>query len=210
MKLREGRTIWITFQVREVNGPIMSVGKFCTKVNDRGATFTTRGGVLWHEEAGEILVDRVRDHYELEFWIKPRNVLAPVQVGSPAGHFAAAPRRADAEMLMDAQHQGAHAPSADEEHFELEILQVASLPGPREPSKDEMEKHNLLLDPAMPWCDICIQSNGRDDFHRQARPKVFPVIQFNHAVAGTHQGQPHFDFMIGTDMSTGAAWASIV
>ena len=128
VKLREGRTIWITFQVREVNGPNMSVGKFCTKVNDRGATFTTRGGVLWHEEAGEILVDRVRDHCELEFWIKPRNVLAPVQVGSPAGHFAAAPRRADAEMLMDAQHQGAHAPSADEEHFELEILQVASLP----------------------------------------------------------------------------------
>ena len=111
---------------------------------------------------------------------------------------------------MDAQHQGAHAPSADEEHLELDILQVASLPGPREPSRDEMEKHNLLPDPAMPWCDICIQSKGRDDFHRQARPKVLPVIQFDYTVAGTHQGLPHFDFMIGTDMSTGAAWASIV
>ena len=47
-------------------------------------------------------------------------------------------------------------------------------------------------------------------FHRRARPKVLPVIQFDYAVAGTHQGQPHFDFMVGTDMSTGAAWASAV
>ena len=29
MKLRDGRKIWITFQVCQVNGPIMSVGKFC-------------------------------------------------------------------------------------------------------------------------------------------------------------------------------------
>ena len=28
----------------------------------------------------------------------------------------------------------------------------------------------------MPWCDICIQSKSKDDFHRQARPKVLPVI----------------------------------
>ena len=62
----------------------------------------------------------------------------------------------------------------------------------------------------MPWCDICIQSKSRDDFHRRARPKVLPVIQFEYAVAGTHQGQPHFDFMVRTDMSTGAAWASAV
>ena len=66
MKLRDGRKIWITFQVCEVNGSIMSVGKFCAKGNDRCATFTTRGGVFWHEEAGEVLVDRVGHHYELE------------------------------------------------------------------------------------------------------------------------------------------------
>ena len=53
MKLRDGRKIWITFQVCEVNGPIMSVGKFCAKGNDRCAAFSTRGGTLWHEEAGE-------------------------------------------------------------------------------------------------------------------------------------------------------------
>ena len=146
MKLRDGRKIWITFQVCEVNGPIMSVGKFCAKGNDRCATFSTRGGVLWHEEAGEIAVDKVRNHYEMECWIKPGNVLAPVQfggssgsAGEPAEHHVAVPQRTDAEILMDAQPQGAYAPRADEEHIEPEILPVASLPGPREPSKEEIE-----------------------------------------------------------------------
>ena len=85
MKLRDGRKIWITFQVCEVNGPIMSVGKFCAKGNDRCAAFSTRGGTLWHEEAGEIAVDKVRNHYEMECWIKPGNVLAPVQFGGSSG-----------------------------------------------------------------------------------------------------------------------------
>ena len=151
MKLRDGRKVWITFQVCDVNGPIMSVGKFCAKGDGRCATFTTSGGVFWHEEAGEIYVDRVRNHYELECWIKPRNVLAPVQIGGSNGSGTVGyPQRTDAEILMDAQPQGAHAPRVDEEYVEPEILPVASLPGPREPSKDEIEKHNLLHDPAMP------------------------------------------------------------
>ena len=115
MKLRDGREIWITIQVGEVSGPIMSVGK----ENDQCATFPTGGGVLWREE---VLVDRVRNHYELECWIKPGNVLALVCVGGSSGKRAA-PQRADAEILMHAQPQGAHAPRADEEHLELDIIQ---------------------------------------------------------------------------------------
>ena len=145
------------------------------------------------------------------------NVLAPVYVGGSrgsaselAGHLAAAPRRADVEILMNGQLQGAHAPRGDEEHNAPEILVVASLLGPRVPSKNEIEGRNLLHDPAMPWCDICFQSKGRDACHRQARPEVFPVRQFDCAVAGTYHGQPHFDFMVGTDMNTRSAWASTV
>ena len=85
MKLRDGRLIWITFQACEVKGSIMSVGKFCTKGSDGCATFTTRGGVLSHEGAVEVEVDRVRNHYELECWIKPGNVSAPVCVGGSSG-----------------------------------------------------------------------------------------------------------------------------
>ena len=157
----------------------MSVGKFCAKGDDRCATFTTNAGTLWHQEAGEIAVDRVRNHYELECWIKHKNVAAPVQIGGSSGsagevaghHVGLHPQRTDAEILMDAQPQGAYAPRADEEYIEPEILPVASLSGPPEPSKDEIEKHNFMHDPAMPWCDIGIQSKSRDDFHRQARPE---------------------------------------
>ena len=131
--------------------------KLRAKGNDRCATFSTCGGVLWHEEAGEIAVNKVRNHYELECWIKLGNVLAPVQIGGSrrsagelAGHHVAVPQRTDAEILMDAQPQGAYAPRADEEHIEPEILPVASQPGPREPSKDEIEKHNPLHDSRTP------------------------------------------------------------
>ena len=61
---------------------------------------------------------------------------------------------------MDTQPQGAYAPRADEEYVEFETFPIASLPGPHEPSKDEIENHNLLHDPSMPRCDICIQSRA--------------------------------------------------
>ena len=95
MKLRDGRKIWITFQVCNVNGPIMSVGKFCAKGNDRCATLMTRGGTF----------------------VARRNVLAPVQAGGssgsaiePAGRRVTVLQRADAGFVMDTRPQGAYAP----------------------------------------------------------------------------------------------------
>ena len=105
---------------------------------------------MWHKEAGEVVVDRVRNHYELDCWMKPGNVLAPVQIGGssgsaePARRHATVPQRTDAEILTDAQLQGAYAPRADEEYVEPEILPAASLPGPCKPSKDEIEKLQLV------------------------------------------------------------------
>ena len=82
-KLRDGRKVWITFKVCDVSGHIMSVGKCCTKGDDRRATFTKDDGILWHEEAKDIDIDRVRNHYELEGWIKPINVSTTVQIDDP-------------------------------------------------------------------------------------------------------------------------------
>ena len=53
---RDGRKVSITFQVCNVNGPIMSEGKFCTKGNDRFATFTTSGGTFWHEDGRKVWI----------------------------------------------------------------------------------------------------------------------------------------------------------
>ena len=57
----------------------------------------------------------------------------------------------------------------------------------------------------MLWCDICIKS--KDRLPQTSETKVLPVIQFDFAFAGTRQGQPHPDFMVGTDTGTGAARA---
>ena len=142
----------------------MSVGKFCAKGDDRRATFTENGGILWHEEAGEIEVDRVRNHYELECGIKPARVSAPVQTddpsgstGEPKGHNVAVPQRTDAEIVMGVQLQGADVPRVDEDYIEPSTM---LLKGSQIRCENKIKKHNLhnlLHDPTIPWYDICIQ-----------------------------------------------------
>ena len=170
MKLLDGRKVWITFQVCDVSVPIMSVGNFCAKGDDRYATI--------HHEWWFSMARRSR-----------RNVSTTVQIvdpsgstGDAAGHHVAVPQLTDDEFPMRPVLPGSICtPRGDEEYNELETLSVASLPGRRVPSKYKIETHNLLHDPAMPWYDICIQSKSRDDFHRRAGPKVPLVIHFNYA-----------------------------
>ena len=50
---------------------------------------------------------------------------------------------------MDAQPQGAHAPRADEEDTELEILPVALPPRPREPSNDDIRLFDAAITPTI-------------------------------------------------------------
>eukprot|EP00959_Pyramimonas_sp_CCMP1952_P268510 5614381-Pyramimonas_sp.AAC.1 len=69
MRLKDGRIIVTTFQVFDVKGPVLSVGKFCAKDAARGAHFDKRGGVLNHELAGKVQVDRVKNHYSLKCWV---------------------------------------------------------------------------------------------------------------------------------------------
>ena len=110
----------------------MSVGKFCAKGDHRYTTFTTNGGILWHEEAGEIAINKVRNHYELEGWIKPVNVSTKVQIGDPSGiigepegHHVAVPQQTDDEIPMRLCSRGAYIPKGTEEYIEPEILPVA-------------------------------------------------------------------------------------
>eukprot|EP00959_Pyramimonas_sp_CCMP1952_P054898 1147471-Pyramimonas_sp.AAC.1 len=71
--------------------------------------------------------------------------------------------------------------------------------------------HNLLHDPPTPWCEICIEAKGRGACRGAAAQKPMPVIQFDYAEAGSGDSDvPNFEFMVGVDMSTGAAWASAV
>ena len=104
MKLRDGRKIWIAFQACEVKGTIMSVGKCCTS---KGTTDARRSRHEGHDGAGNVEVDRFRNHYELESWIKTRVVFTPVSVvgssgsaSDPVRHLAAAPQRSDTHQEL--------------------------------------------------------------------------------------------------------------
>ncbi|CAK0806902.1 unnamed protein product, partial [Prorocentrum cordatum] len=79
----------------------------------------------------------------------------------------------------------------------------------------EIEMHNLLHDPPMPWCHICAQAKGIDACHQGVAKKPAPVIQFDYAEAGNIPAQgeeevPNFDFAVAVDMASGFPWASSV
>ncbi|CAK0803384.1 unnamed protein product [Prorocentrum cordatum] len=209
LKLNDGNNIIITFQVCDVTGPILSVGKFCGDDSKRNANFNMNGGTLYHEAAGEVNVDREKNHYALQRWVEKPGVVAPLSAGgssgsAPAGQAAPAPQGDE-----PAPQQGKT--NRFQSKVEQEVAPVQTLPGPEEPSKEEFEMHNLLHDPPMPWCEIYIKAKGRDACHHTPHQKPMPVIQLDYAEAGSGDSAvPNFEFIVGVDMSTGAAWASAV
>ena len=72
---------------------------------------------------------------KLEGWINLGGVVAS-EVVHLSWH-----QRADTEISREA----GHAPRVGEDHIESEVLLAATLPGPREPSKNEIEKHNNTI-----------------------------------------------------------------
>ena len=48
---------------------------------------------------------------------------------------------------------------------ELEGLEARGLPTPVEPTKAEVEWHNLTHVPHAPWCSVCVRGRGRDSRH---------------------------------------------
>ena len=96
-------------------------------------------------------------------------------------------------------------------YTEQEVVPVQTLPGPEEPSKDDIEMHDLLRDPPVPWREICIDAKGRDACRGTAAQMPIPIIQFDYAEAGSGDGDvPNCELIVGVGMAAGAAWASAV
>jgi len=117
-------------------------------------------------------------------------------------------------VLRDLQPQ-VQAQEAEVERVEAEIAPAMTLPGPKQPPKEDIEMHNLLHDPPMPWCDFCVQAKGIDACHQSSTKKPVPVIQFDYAEAGDRpvEGEeevPNFDFAVAVDMASGFPWATAV
>ena len=147
----------------------------------------------------------MRNHYELECWIKPtknvsRVVSPSVLTGKHERHRVAIPRRADHETPREL-------PTMLPEEFQIRCEdKIEEHNCEDEIEKDEIEKHKVHIPRQT---EYRYQSKSKSDFRRRKRLEVFTVLQFDSAI-DMQQGQPHFDLMIGTDKSTGAVWASAV
>ena len=118
------------------------------------------GSILWNEEAQELEIERVRNHYELECWIKPTKVsrvVGPsVCTGKYERHRVAIPRRADHETPKELHTQGADVPRVCEgsmkgstilpEESQIRCEDKSEKHNCKdEIEKDEIEKHNLQI-----------------------------------------------------------------
>ena len=84
MHLRDGRNIWITFEVCEVKAPLMC------------------GRNSHHARTARIRLGSFENHYALDCWIELGGVMvmAPVSLGDSSGSAA--------DLVRDVQREGAH------------------------------------------------------------------------------------------------------
>ena len=91
-------------------------------------------------------------------------------------------------------------------------MTAQGLPGPREPSAEEIERHELTHYPAEPWCEVCVRAKANDVAHRKRdrRDAIIPLISFDYGQAG-EEGEPiNFEFVVGSDASTSSIWSSAI
>ena len=209
-RIAGNRTIIVDFQVTDVRKPILSEGRFCSRAPQRYARYDTRGGVLQHEKAGLVEIQRVANHYALECWTqrnrKTQNLealVAPLESAVPMA-------RAADELRRDVEEVG---PVAIPEKGILEVeVCVQGLRGPKAASAEEIKRHRLTHTPAQPWCEACVRTKANDMAHtRQDRKDaLILLIQFDFAEAGQESKIGNFEFAVGSDLSTGSIWASAI
>ena len=72
------------------------------------------------------------------------------------------------------------------ENEEMEGPEARGLPAPTEPTKAEVEWHNLTHVPHAPWCSVCVRGRGRDRRHEaqgaeaRADSESWPYIQVDY------------------------------
>ena len=113
-------------------------------------------------------------------------------------------------VLRDVLAEGPQA--ITEDGIQEEEVHARGLRGPQEPSAEEVARHALTHIPAMPWCEVCVRAKTNDLAHKRIARKdaLVPLIQFDYAEAGEDIGAVNFEFVVGSDMSTGSIWSSAI
>ena len=129
---------------------------------------------------------------------------------SSASRVAAEARPAS-DVLADVPAEGPAAIPDDRVHREPEVT-AQGIPGPREPSAEEIERRELTHYPAEPWCEICVQAKANDLAHRRVDRKdaIIPLISFDYGQAGEEGDPVNFEFVVGNAASTGSKWSTAI
>eukprot|EP00959_Pyramimonas_sp_CCMP1952_P474661 9503792-Pyramimonas_sp.AAC.1 len=119
--------------------------------------------------------------------------------------------RGAADALADAPTEGPAAFPDDRETAGPETT-ASGLPGPREPSAEDIERHELSHYPAEPWCEICIQAKADDIAYKKKdrRDELIPLLSSDYGQAGIEGGPVNFEFAVGSGASTGGIWSTAI
>ena len=60
----------------------------------------------------------------------------------------------------------------DDENEERESESLPKLRDPGQPSKEEVEEHNLSHLPHRSWCEICVKARAKEGPHRRISDEV--------------------------------------
>ena len=88
---------------------------------------------------------------------------------------------------------------------------IKSLRDPKLPTKEEVEKHNLIHLPYRDWCPICVKANNREMDHEKdnGKDRKLPEYSFDYCFPGDEFGY-RWTILVGKERSTKAWMASTV
>ena len=103
-------------------------------------------------------------------------------------------------------------PQALEDLEERMPSRPATLKDPGTPDQIVLDHHSLTHFTSQPWCNLCVESRGRDSPHRQQSriDAVVPQLQFDYGYMESGGPLQIACFLVETDTSSGAVHATMV
>ena len=186
----DGQNVQIKFDVANVVRPIVSVGKL-----QQGGKEVVLGWKSYiQERRGRRGVRRLGLFNVAALFFLRLQIAAGCDTGASRGRTKLGTQATDEVWAVEGpevpgmpieepEHQGGVFNSENEE---TEGPEARGLPTPMEPTKAEVEWHNLTHVPHAPWCSVCVRGRGRDSRHEaqgaeaRADSESWPYIQVDY------------------------------
>ena len=186
----DGQNVQIKFDVANVVRPIVSVGKL-----QQGGKEVVLGRKSYiQERRGRRGVRRLGLFNIAALFFLRLQIAAGCDTGASMGRITVGTQATDEvsavegpEVLgMPIEEPEHQVDVFNSENEETEGPEARGLPTPMEPTKAEVEWHNLTHVPHAPWCSVCVRGRGRDSRHEtrgaeaRADSESWPYIQVDY------------------------------